>query len=70
MTAGTPNQTVAAKIGIGAQDITREHSHEYGKHPTAREEFTAWLTASCQRQALPVIVTDHTTLAAVAALLR
>jgi hypothetical protein len=65
MTARTQNQTVAAKTGIGAQDITREQSY-----PTAREEFTAWLTASCQRQALTVIVTDHTTLAAVAALLR
>ena len=35
-----------------------------------RDQFTAWLTASCQRQALPVTVTDPTTLATVAALLR
>jgi hypothetical protein len=37
---------------------------------TGREEFTAWLTASCQRQNLPVTITDPTALAAVAALLR
>jgi hypothetical protein len=35
-----------------------------------RPEFTAWLTASCERQALPVTVTDPTTLAAIATLLR
>jgi len=35
----------------------------------AREDFTAWLTASCERQSLPVTITDPSTLAAVATLL-
>jgi hypothetical protein len=35
-----------------------------------RPEFTAWLTASCQRQHVPVTITNPTVLANVAALLR
>ena len=70
MTAATPNQTVATQTSIGAQDITRGQSHDSGKCPAAGDQFTAWLTASCQRQALPVTITDPTTLATVAALLR
>lgn len=35
-----------------------------------RPEFTAWLTASCQRQQVPVTITNPTVLANVAALLR
>lgn len=37
---------------------------------TGRDEFTAWLTASCQRQGVPVTITDPTALAAIATLLR
>jgi len=34
-----------------------------------RPEFTAWLTASCQRQDLPVTVTDPTVIGRIATLL-
>jgi hypothetical protein len=54
---------------VGTQDITREE-HDSSKCRTDRDEFIAWLTASCQRQALAVIVRDPTTLAAVATVLR
>jgi hypothetical protein len=70
MTASAANHTAAATTRIGAQSIARQRSHGYRDDPATREEFTAWLTASCQCQALPVAVTGHATLAAVAALLR
>lgn len=35
-----------------------------------RAEFTAWLTASCERQGVPVTVTDPGVLGQVAVLLR
>ncbi|ETB38971.1 hypothetical protein FVO80_23310 [Mycobacterium avium subsp. hominissuis] len=41
-----------------------------GESPYSRQEFTAWLTKSCQRQHLPVTITDPTVLANVACLLR
>lgn len=34
-----------------------------------RPEFIAWLTASCQRQGLPVTITDPTVIARIATLL-
>ena len=49
---------------------TDGQSWDHTKCPTGREEFTAWLTASCERQALPVTISDPTTLAAIATLLR
>jgi transposase len=71
MTAPTASQKATAKTGIGAQDIpcakARNH-REY--HRAGRDEFTTWLTASCQRQGIPVTITDPTTLATVATLLR
>jgi hypothetical protein len=70
MTATTPNQPAEANRGVAAQDGTDAQSWDHTKCPTAREEFTAWLTASCQRQALPVTINDPTTLAAIATLLR
>lgn len=38
--------------------------------PYSSEEFTAWLTQSCQRQQVPVTITNPAVLATVAALLR
>lgn len=38
--------------------------------PYSREEFTRWLTESCQRQDVPAVVTNPTVLAMVATLLR
>ncbi|WP_167668452.1 hypothetical protein [Mycobacteroides salmoniphilum] len=34
-----------------------------------RAEFTAWLTASCERQGVPVTITDPAVIGQVAALL-
>jgi hypothetical protein len=65
MTAARADQTVAdGKHGVA------DDPSNVTNCPTGREEFIAWLTASCQRQALPVTITDPTVLAAVAALLR
>lgn len=70
MTAAATRQPTTTNTGIGAQDGTNGESRELTKCPTGRDEFTAWLIASCQRQDLPVTVTDHTVLAAVATLLQ
>lgn len=43
----------------------RENEKSY-----SREEFTAWLVESCERQQLPVIVTNPNVLAGIATLLR
>jgi hypothetical protein len=69
MTATAPDQR-AATTSVDEQPVTGAHSHHCGQCRRAREEFTAWLTASCERQALPVTVTDPATLAAIATLLR
>jgi len=70
MTAATTNQTTPTRTSVGAQSVTCRQSQDQTQCPTGRDEFTAWLTASCQRQALPVTITDPSTLATVAALLR
>ncbi|KEF99087.1 hypothetical protein K883_02094 [Mycobacterium sp. TKK-01-0059] len=54
--AKTPRQTV------GDQDGGAVPLHE-------RPEFTAWLTASCQRQGLPVTITDPIVIDRIATLL-
>lgn len=36
----------------------------------SRDEFTAWLVQSCERQQLPVIITNPAVLADIATLLR
>ncbi|MGV0737479.1 hypothetical protein ABQF35_11370 [Mycobacterium syngnathidarum] len=38
--------------------------------PYSREEFSAWLTASCQRQQVPLTITNPTVLSTIAVLLR
>ncbi|ETA90102.1 hypothetical protein [Mycobacterium avium] len=38
--------------------------------PYSREEFTAWLTRSCERQQLAVTITNPVVLADIATLLR
>lgn len=60
MTATTAEQA----IDTGARGAAKNHTDQQ-----SREEFIAWLTASCERQGLPVAVTDATTLAAIATLL-
>ena len=70
MTAATTNHATPARTSPGSQSVTWRQSRDQTPCPTGRDEFTAWLTASCQRQALPVTITDPATLAAVAALLR
>jgi len=72
MTAATTNQyqTAATHTSVGPQSVTCRQSRDQTQCLAGRDEFTAWLTASCQRQALPVTITDHATLATVAALLR
>jgi hypothetical protein len=70
MTATTANQPAEADRCVATQDSTDGQSWDHTKCPTGREEFTAWLTASCERQALPVTISDPTTLAAIATLLR
>ena len=45
-------------------------NHDAGAVPLhERPEFIAWLTASCQRQGLPVTITDPTVIARIATLL-
>lgn len=66
----TDQKTVASSKGVGAQGVTHRQGRTHTHCPPSREEFTAWLAASCQRQNLPVTITDPTALAAVAALLR
>jgi hypothetical protein len=43
MTASASDRPVV-KTGVGAQHITRGKSDDNGQCPTARDEFTAWLT--------------------------
>jgi hypothetical protein len=69
MTATAPNQATDTTTGIAAEDTSADQSRGYTMCPTAREEFMAWLRASCERQDLPVAITDATTLAAIATLL-
>ncbi|MGV0770825.1 hypothetical protein [Mycobacterium syngnathidarum] len=38
--------------------------------PYSREEFTTWLTESCERQQVPVTITNPAVLATIAVLLR
>jgi hypothetical protein len=70
MTTTTPHQPAPADVDVGAQGVTRGKATAHTECPSARDEFTAWLTASCQRQSLSVTITDPTTLASIAALLR
>ncbi|CPV46432.1 hypothetical protein [Mycobacteroides abscessus] len=42
---------------------------EHIERPYNREEFTNWLTESCRRQHLPVIITNPAVLADIATLL-
>jgi hypothetical protein len=65
----TAELTVSERERSAAQNVP---SYRHNGHPagTGRDEFNAWLTASCERQDLPVIITDPTALAAVATLLR
>jgi hypothetical protein len=63
-------QAAAINTPVAGQHMTRKRSPNRGECATGPDEFTAWLTASCQRQSLPVIITDPTVLAAIAALLR
>ncbi|MCV7258014.1 hypothetical protein [Mycobacterium shimoidei] len=70
MTDTRTNQTVASSTGVDAQAITDRQRLTRTPCPASREQFTAWLTASCKRQNLPITITDPTTLATVATLLR
>lgn len=69
MTATTPGQAINTGAGGAPEDSTDQQSHHHATCLMAREDFTAWLTASCERQSLPVTITDPSTLAAVATLL-
>lgn len=53
---------VAPNVATGNHDAAAVPLHE-------RPEFTAWLTASCRRQDLPVTVTDPTVIDRIATLL-
>lgn len=55
--ATTPADGTAANPGAGAVP------------PYERPEFIAWLTASCERQNVPVTVSDPTVIARIATLL-
>ena len=46
-----------------------KHDAAKRKPSYRREELTAWLTASCERQGVPVTVSDPSVIAQVAALL-
>jgi hypothetical protein len=52
-----------------------KQQHQSNPHPDrcsmgdSREDFIAWLTASCRHQGVPVTITDPTTLATIATLL-
>jgi hypothetical protein len=63
------NPTVSGRKTAAAQHVPscRRNGHPDG---TGRDEFMKWLTASCERQDVPVIITDPTALAAIATLLR
>lgn len=69
MTATTPHQPLTAAAGVAAENNTDGQSRGHAKRHPIRQEFTAWLIASCQRQGIPVTVTDPSTLAAIATLL-
>jgi len=69
MTATTSHRAADTTTGVAAVCSSDETSGDHGKCQPTRKEFTAWLTASCERQGLPVVVTDSTTLAAIATLL-
>ena len=63
------DRTVSEGKQSAAQSIMDRRRNE-PLAETGRDEFTAWLSASCERQALPVIITDPTALTAIATLLR
>jgi hypothetical protein len=62
-------RTVSEHKRPAAQDVSsyRRNGH---LDRTGRDEFIAWLIASCQRQDVPVSITDPTALATIATLLR
>jgi hypothetical protein len=45
------------------------HDAAQGKPSYTREEFAAWLTASCEHQGVPLIVTDPVVIARIGAVL-
>jgi hypothetical protein len=70
MTAPRSDHTIQTNRYVGAQKVSRRRSGNRTGSSAGREEFTAWLTASCQRQDLPVTITDPRLLATIATLLR
>jgi hypothetical protein len=70
MTTTGADQTVADHQRGAARSITSARAGNHAERRPDRDEFTAWLRASCQRQGLPVTITDPAVLSAVAALLR
>jgi hypothetical protein len=70
VTANKTEHTEVARARVAVQDNTVRESRHHTECPTGRDEFTAWLIASCQRQDLPVTITDATLLATIATLLR
>ncbi len=70
MTATRTNHAATTNDGLVVHDITLGQSRRHTESPVGRDEFTAWLTASCRRQGVPVTITDPTLLAAIATLLR
>lgn len=69
MTTNKGGRAASDPKQVGAQSSTSgQPSDRVGG--TGRDEFTAWLTSSCERQALSVTITDPTALAAIATLLR
>lgn len=70
MTATKSEHTEATHESVGVQDIAAIQALNRIQCPAGRDEFTKWLVASCERQDLPVTITDPTLLAAIATLLR
>jgi hypothetical protein len=64
-----PDRTVSERKDSAAHSVTSDR-HSEPLDATGRGEFTAWLIASCERQDVPVTITDPTALAAIATLLR
>ena len=56
--------------GSGYPMASRHSTAPASETPYSREEFTQWLTESCQRQHVPVTITNPALLTKIAVLLQ
>lgn len=70
MTATHANEAATDPNHVVVEGVADRVSNNGTRCQGGRDAFIAWLTASCQRQSVPLTITDPTLLATVASLLR